>query len=81
MPEVTQVQELIVPLRNNPQTVLDEGDNDQETTNGGQITRTQRNQHSALNHNHLARPARKWLAAPNREPPFRDETKQNKHTA
>lgn len=48
MPEVTQVQELIVPLRNNPQTVLDEGDNNQETTNGGQITRTQRNQHSAL---------------------------------
>lgn len=39
MPEITQVQELIAPLRKNPQTILDERDDNQETTNGGEITR------------------------------------------
>lgn len=37
MPEITQVQQLIVPLRDNPQTILDERDDNQETTNGGEI--------------------------------------------
>lgn len=40
VPEITQVQQLIAPLRKNPQTVLNESDNDQETANGRQITRT-----------------------------------------
>lgn len=39
VPEITQVQQLIAPLRKNPQTILNKSDNDQETANGRQITR------------------------------------------
>lgn len=45
--EITQVQQLIAPLRENSQTILHESDNDQETANGGQITRTEEDTVSA----------------------------------
>ena len=38
MPVVAQVEELVVPLSGDSQGIFEEGDDDQESTNGGDIS-------------------------------------------
>lgn len=40
LPEVTQVEQLVVPLCENAQRVLDEGHHDQEATDRGEVPET-----------------------------------------
>lgn len=37
MPVIMQIHQLIAPLRENPQRILEEGDDDQEAADGGQV--------------------------------------------
>lgn len=39
MPEVTQIQQLVTPLSDNPQTILNKRNNNQETTNGREMSK------------------------------------------